>query len=464
MKRKLTLIFIAFCTSFITMVSLSLFSIERFVTFTDYSDEVLRSNHVIRMLYKTEVFLKDMDRWERGFILTNDTTYLKVVHNVIDSIYPALDGLEHMVGSNPAQTKNILFLRKNIVARINLSIKNINYVDSTNSNDASPYYFEGRKYMLASIKIMNDMHVLENNLLSQRFKKQQFYEQLTTNTLKSLLFIFCIITLVLFVLLMKLIRSGMLYQEELQGKVIDLKRSHGELQDIAYSISHDLQEPLRKIQIFSNMLLFRKSGGNDDDSKNTLQRINSSASRMQSLITDLVSLTNLTNMDENKSPVDLNRIVEHTIIDINSKIKEKGAIVDAEKLPIIFGYETQLKILVKALLDNALKFSKQDVKPEIKISYRVVTGSALAEMNPSLQKQQFYCVSISDNGIGFDNKYITNIFRIFRRLHTEQSEYEGKGVGLAICQRIMANHEGYILGEGVPAEGAVFRLYFPYQK
>jgi signal transduction histidine kinase len=413
------------------------------------------------MLYKTEVFLKDMDRWERGYVLTNDTTYLNVLNNVVDSIYPSLYVLEKLLYNNPVQRKNIISLKNCIALRINYSQDNIDYIDSTHSSKASPYYYEGRRYMVKANQIMREMHNTENAILSERSKRQQFYEKLTTNTLKSLLFIFCIVTMALFVLLMKVMRSGMLYQEELHAKVIDLKRSHVELQDIAYAISHDLQEPLRKIQVFSNMLLFRNSAGKDDDTKSTLQRINASANRMQLLIADLVSLTNLTKTDENKSPADLTRIVDYVLIDINDKIKEKQAIFKVQPLPLINGYEAQLKILFRALFDNALKFTREGTTPIVTVACYTVVGNKIKDINPAMRKLQFHCIEVSDNGIGFDNKYITNIFRIFRRLHTEQSQYEGKGIGLAICQRIISNHEGFIVADGKPQEGATFMLYFP---
>ena len=464
MKRKLVLIFIAFCTSFIVMVTLSLFSIERYTTFTEYSADVVHSNLVIRMLYKTEVYLKDIDRWERGYILTNDTSYLRTVKSAIDSLEPSLDILGRLVIGNPLQTKNIIFLKKSIDSRIQFALKNLAYIDSAHSKDASPYYFEGRKFMIASNQTINAMHDVEDSLLSERFKKQQFYEKLATNTLKSLLFIFCIITLVLFMLLMKLLRSGMLYQEELKAKVIDLKRSHGDLQDIAYAISHDLQEPLRKIQVFSNMLMIRKNSGNEETNQNTLERINNSAGKMQVLISNLVSLTNLAETNESKKGCDLNKIVDEVISEMSEEIYNKKAYVNFERMPEIDGYEQQLKILFKSLLDNSLKFSRQGTIPKIYVTYTIVTGNKLKDINVAQQKQKFRCISVIDNGIGFDNKHLSNIFKIFRRLHAEQSQYEGKGIGLAICQRVMANHEGYIIGEGIPNEGAVFELYFPLER
>ena len=108
-----------------------------------------------------------------------------------------------------------------------------------------------------------------------------------------------------------------------------------------------------------------------------------------------------------------------------------------------------------------MKFTRSGVKPVVHISFEIINGHELSGINPNLLDKKFYCITSSDNGIGFDNQFITKIFQIFQRLHTEQSAYEGKGIGLAICQRIMANHEGYIIGHGVPQMGAKFKLFFP---
>jgi len=108
-----------------------------------------------------------------------------------------------------------------------------------------------------------------------------------------------------------------------------------------------------------------------------------------------------------------------------------------------------------------LKFTRTGVKPVITITYETITGHELVDINPNLLDKRFYRITCADNGIGFDNKYINKIFQIFQRLHAEESEYEGKGIGLAICQRIMANHEGYLIAHGEPLMGAKFKLFFP---
>jgi signal transduction histidine kinase len=461
MKKRLVYIGIAFLVSFIAMVMLSLYSMERFANLTTYSQLVTHSHQVIDKLYRTDGFLKDMDRAERGYILTRDTMYKRFVNNSIDSLMPTLNSLQDLVKDNPAQQNNLALVKGNVALRVGYARRNMEFADSARSSDPSSYYFDGRKTMLENSRKMREMHQIENKLMADRFEKQQFYQKLTTNTLRSLLFIFCVITLILFAIMIKEFRSRISFQEELQAKVIDLKRSHNELQEIAYAASHDLQEPLRKIQVFSNMMLYQKNDNLTSENKETLRRISSSANRMQLLITDLRNLTSLTNTEEAKTTTDMNRMLQYLLIDIDERVRERAATITVQQLPVINGYDNQLKILFSALLDNALKFVRDGVAPIITVSCERMNGHELSDINPNLLHKRFYRISFSDNGIGFDNKFISKIFMIFQRLHNQQSDYEGKGIGLAVCQRIMANHEGYIIAHGEPGMGATFKLFFP---
>jgi signal transduction histidine kinase len=449
--------------SFVLMVLLSLFSIERFVTYTSYSDKVTHSNKVIANLFKIEVSLKDLDRAERGYILTHDTSYLRFSNNAVDSLRPALVELEQLLAQDHDQNKNISLLKSAVALRVNYSRQDIAFVDSTRSAELSEYYYDGRNAMREAVRKLRDLRKTENTLLSERFANQKIYQKLTTNTLKYLLVIFCTVTLMLFIIMIREFRNRIRYQDELQAKVIDLKRSHDELQEIAYAASHDLQEPLRKIQVFSNMLLVRSKNAAPENSGELIQRISDSAERMQVLITDLMSLTSLTKIDEQKRPVDLNIVLQDIITDINAKILEKNARISLGALPMVNGYSQQLAILFRALLDNALKFTREGIAPEITIEASNKGGDELAEIQPSLAGRKFIMVTCTDNGIGFDDKFISKMFRIFQRLHSQQSHYEGKGIGLAICQRIMVNHEGCIVARGIPMQGAKFMLFFPVE-
>ena len=462
MKKRLATIIVAFCISFTLMVALSLFSMERFTMFSNYSNEVDNSSRVVIGIRSAEVSLRDIGLIERGYMITRDTVYLRYLNQSIDSINKAIATIKSLTSTNPEQQKNIALLKGDVAIRIAAVRDNIAYVDSTHLSTQSSYYDSSRSLMIECARRLRNMRIAENELLAQKFEGQKLYQKLINTALKYLLIIFCLITLFLFIMMIKELRSRMLYQEELQAKIIDLKRSHSELQEIAYAASHDLQEPLRKIQVFSDMLLLQKNE-NEEVRHSTLARINTSAKRMQLLISDLMSLTSLTNTDESKRPVDLNSLLQTLMVEMHDQIRDKDAVVDVQLLPIIDGFETQLHILFKALLDNSLKFHREGVKPVISVSSSIINGHELSDINPNLSHKKFNRITFSDNGIGFDNKFMYKIFKIFQRLHTQGSEYEGKGIGLAICQRVMANHEGYLIAHGEPQMGAYFKLFFPIE-
>ena len=212
------------------------------------------------------------------------------------------------------------------------------------------------------------------------------------------------------------------------------------------------------------MLLYVRSTKNTDNYAENLERINNAAMRMQSLIKDLMSLTSLTKIDEAKTNIDLNRMLQYIVIELEQKIREKDAMVEIKLLPPVNGYEQQLKILFNQILDNSLKFSRNGIKTIITVSHDVINGHELESINPNLMNKRFNRITISDNGIGFDQQFITRMFGIFQQLHQQEDGYEGKGIGLALCLRIMANHEGYITAQGEPDMGAKFKLYFPVEE
>ncbi len=464
MKKRLFIISFAFCISFISMVALSLFSINRFRAFSNYSVLADHANNGLEKILKTELHLYNIDRAERGYMLTRDTMYMRYIRNSIDSAYTSIEHLKQVLSDNGTQPKNIESLKTSLEHKVEALNKNINFVDTADNSIPSQYFYSSRKQSQECSLIVNKLLEAERKYIATIIHQEQTYQHLAGDTLKYLLFIFCIITLVVFMLLIKELQGRMNFQYELQARVSDLKRSHAELQEIAYAASHDLQEPLRKIQVFSSMLLMKNSHLIDNESKSVINRIYTSAERMQTLIGDLVNLTSLTKIDENKNKVDLNRVLKFILIDIDLALSEKKAKIELAILPEIMAYEAQLKILFRALIDNSLKFTREGVAPIITFTYEICSGSDLKEINQNLKDKKFHCVTISDNGIGFDNKYLDKMFGIFQRLHNQQSEFEGKGIGLAICQRIMANHEGYIIGNGVPHEGATFKFYFPLGK
>ena len=246
----------------------------------------------------------------------------------------------------------------------------------------------------------------------------------------------------------------------------ELQRSNDNLQSFAYVASHDLQEPLRKIQAFGDLLASQYAPTLDQTGQDYLQRMQNAASRMSMLIKDLLAYSRLSIYQESFRPVNLSELISNVLSDLELVIRESGAIVQVDALPTLPGDRMQVRQLFQNLLTNALKFRRPDQQPIIHVSARPVWPAelppniGLSPQTHSAKSQAFVEISVSDNGIGFDTKYADRIFQVFQRLHV-RSQYEGSGVGLAICKRVAENHHGAIQASSQPGEGSTFRVYLP---
>ncbi|RYC68362.1 ATP-binding protein [Spirosoma sordidisoli] len=241
----------------------------------------------------------------------------------------------------------------------------------------------------------------------------------------------------------------------------DLSRSNENLEQFAYIASHDLQEPLRKIQSFSSILQERYGDRLGDDGVDLLERLTRSGDRMSRLIRDLLSFSRIATRQATLNRVSLQEIVRQTLDTLSITIEESKAQIRVGDLPIVEGDETQLGQLFQNLLSNALKFRRPAVRPEVSIAARSVQATELPPPVHPARASDVYCwITISDNGIGFDDKYTDRIFQVFQRLHSKQ-DYAGTGVGLAICQKVVTNHGGYITASSQPGVGSTFHVYLP---
>jgi two-component system, LuxR family, sensor kinase FixL len=244
-------------------------------------------------------------------------------------------------------------------------------------------------------------------------------------------------------------------EEQLRDFMARLERSNGELQDFAYVASHDLQEPLRKVTVFGDRLNTRFGSALGEEGKDYLERMLKAARRMQSLINDLLTFSRITRKATPFVPVDLKKAALEVLDDLEARIEQVGATVEVGDLPTIEAEPLQMRQLFQNLIGNALKFHRPGIKPLIKVESRKiqVTG-AHGERTPMLQ------VSVSDNGIGFEEKYATRIFQVFQRLHTREV-YEGTGMGLAITRKISEYHGGSIQAKSTLGEGSTFIITLP---
>lgn len=243
-------------------------------------------------------------------------------------------------------------------------------------------------------------------------------------------------------------------EEQLKVYAKKLEVSNKELQDFASVAAHDLQEPLRKIQAFSERLTTKAKNLLDPETFDYVDRIQSSAKRMQTLINDLLTYSRVTTKTQPFTRLNLNEVISHVISDLEIRIEQTKGKVTAGKLPEIIGDPTQIYQLFQNIIGNALKFRKPDVEPVVHIDGQVLESSILGG--------KAFQITVTDNGIGFDEKYLDRIFTIFQRLHGRH-EYEGTGIGLAVCRKIVDRHGGIISATSEPGQGARFIVTLPFK-
>jgi PAS domain S-box-containing protein len=244
--------------------------------------------------------------------------------------------------------------------------------------------------------------------------------------------------------------------EKLQSLNTELEKSNRELEQFAYVASHDLQEPLRKIQTFTE--LGERHISDHEVLKRYLQKVSSSAQRMTELIKAILNYSRLSKSENEFVEVDLNNILQSIYVDLELLIGEKGAVINNDKLPVTYGIPLQLHQLFINLITNSLKFNER--RPEINITSEYVKGSDVTDVEGIANQRDYIKIRLSDNGIGFDQRFAEKVFSIFQRLHSDK-RIEGTGIGLAVCKKIVENHQGFITVHSELKVGTTFFIYLP---
>jgi two-component system, chemotaxis family, CheB/CheR fusion protein len=247
---------------------------------------------------------------------------------------------------------------------------------------------------------------------------------------------------------------------ELQRTNAELEVTNAELFQFASVASHDLKEPLRKIHMFSTLIKDRYLKNDDGGASDYMDRIISSSARMTKLINDLLSYSRLS-IKSLFEPTDLNSVVNEVVADLELSIHEKQAVVQVEPLPVIDAVPGQIRQVFQNIISNALKFSSEANQPHILVKAEVAPGHSLDSSIAS--DDDYCCISIQDNGIGFDEQHAAKIFTIFQRLHGRE-KYEGTGIGLAITKKIIERHNGFVYAKSKPGEGSAFNFILPLKQ
>jgi signal transduction histidine kinase len=467
MKFRFQYIYALFILSFGILTALSVLFYDKLMDFTRSSDEVERNYETMFLLSEVDSYVQEAINSENAFILTRDSSTLTPFFDnqpIINQLTDTLRVLVTAPASPQSATQPVNLIKlKRMVNELMLDARTtINKVATRAGPQEIHYRILQQKVAMNDYKqLRHQMQAVEARTRAERNSENERDRRNTPHFLYAT-FIFaagCLI--VSFFFIIRELKKRLEFQLRLQQQVAVLNRANTELEQLNHIASHHLQEPLRKIQTFSNRIATRYKEL-PEEVNNLLEKIDTSAKHMHGLTRDMVKYSNLINTQDTPMFIDLNHVLLKVAEQIDEKLTLKqGKLVITNTLPVIKGFPSQLMILFEQLIDNSIKFSRKDVPPVITITLEQVTGNKISNKIMSvLGGTMYYQVSITDNGMGFDNKYVDKMFYLFQKLEA-QTSYQSKGIGLPMVQRIMVNHGGNVAATGTAGEGAIFRLYFP---
>lgn len=463
MKFRFQYIYAVFILSFGILTVLSILFYQRLMASTRASNEVEHNYETMFLLSQVDSYLKDAINSEHAFIFTRDSSLLYPALSNTEQVPGIIYKLRRFEGLSPSQQINLVKLHRLVTDRIRLLKDNIaKAARNMDRENLRRRLLEGKVIMADYRQLYDKMQATEAREKMEQDSRKTIGQRNIPNFLYAT-FVFagaCLIVSFFFVI--RELRKRLEFQQQLQQQVGSLNRANAELEQLTNIASHHLQEPLRKIQTFSNQVTTRYKDLPEEVNM-LLGKIDLAAKHMHGLTRDMVKYSSLINTQETLMQVDLNYVLLKVAEIMDEKLTLKqGKLVIANTLPVIKGIPSQLAILFEQLIDNSIKFSRKDVPPVITITNEAITGHKIShKILTAFGGTMYYKVTVADNGMGFDNKYVDKMFYLFQQLETQHGLYQSKGIGLPMVQRIMINHGGNVTAMGIAGEGAVFSLYFP---
>ena len=459
MNRRIALGFL------VSMVLIASGFILSFYSYNRYGGDTARVRHtyqVINSLGNTLSLMKDVETGSRGFVITRDSLFLEPYQTAITSLPGQLDRLQSLASDNKSQMQRVGELKQLIEAK--LKVTQFRVGSRSRVEDGFSLIRESKRRMDAIRRHVAVMIDTERNLMEVRNRQA---ERSFRNTL-IIIFSLSLLTFVALAVSYRQLKGELARRQETEDQLRDyevrlreqirqLEASNEELERFAFVASHDLQEPLRKIQSFATLVTDRYGDLFNAESQVFMSKIIHSAERMSKLIKDLLNFSRMSSNREDFKPVGLDAVVQGILDDQELRIKGLNVRVEVGHLPVLQAVPSQLEHLFANLISNALKFLRPGVPPVLRIQAKPVDGGAYGEL---IEGRRYVEITVEDNGIGFDEKYLDHIFNLFQRLHGK-SEFEGTGIGLAICKRVVVYHHGFITARSQPNQGSTFVVVLP---
>lgn len=445
----------------LTLSVISYFSIKEHAHFNQ------KIYHNTRILYEIESIVSDLADIEtsyRGFLLTGNSTYLEPYQASIHSLDSNFSKLEkstlesHVFKIQLKELKRLLDKQVQILSLDEMEnipdsvfpqfVRKIIQKENIVMEQIRLHTEELKNYQL---HILKKTRVLSKNITQQNYLLIAIFILLTT-----------IILFLAYISIFRELERSQTLSNELEESIHRLSRSNEELEQFAYVASHDLQEPLRKLIAFSDIIKEKYIGELPEEGLDYFNRIIKSADRMQTLIQDLLNFSRVSRNTNKKEKINLYTVIYEVMDDLEEVIKWKKAKISLklQKRLYVEAIGFQMRQLFQNIISNALKFTQEGTQPEIKIFSRIVSSSYIESELTMVTSEKYIEIAIKDNGIGFDEKYLSKIFTIFQRIHG-RSEYSGTGIGLALCKKITENHKGVLIAESRLGKGSTFSVYLP---
>lgn len=456
-KDRLTRIKITFLIAAVLLLSLSVFSYVRISNLMKSSAWV---NHTATVKLELETYfssIKDIESSTRGFLLSKDSLYIREFNTSVQNSNAKLLRLRNVTADNYSQRENLKVLEEIVETRI------VNMATLLQMGDYQKITKEKRLKYRANRALLRDQidKMMDEEDLLLRIRKRTLIEESAVTPFFASFLMICsvIVLMVSYNIIFRELKISNALRADLEDKNESLEKMNTELESFTYISSHDLQEPLRKIQTFLSRIIDKESDNLSETGQNYMQRVQESANRMQNLIRDLLAYSRLSVEIFPLEDTNISELVNEIKADIDEEISNKNVVIEVTGDPNAKVIVSQFRQLLTNLISNSIKFSEPEKTPHITILNESVKGIAVAI--PEILPNQLYSkITFSDNGIGFEPQYKDRIFKVFQRLHIEQ-QFTGTGIGLAIVKKIVDNHNGFITAESEVDNGAVFTIYIP---